>query len=223
MTGGMTLRKVSKRYGRHTVVNEVTLGVGDGEILGLVGPNGAGKTTLLRMAAGLIRPTSGDVMAACRMRPGAVRYFGGEHTLPPDVPVRSWRMLWNLSSACAIPRQPLGMLSRGTRQRIGLEAMLASPGMRLLLLDEPWEGLDPDASRWLSGELIRQRSTGTAVVVSSHRIHDLASVSDRCEFLVAGRIVSNALVEEQAVPGQDRASRIYAAFDNARTTTLQPR
>ena len=207
---------VSKCYGPTVAVDDVALTVSSGEILGLVGPNGAGKTTLLRIMAGLIRPTSGMIRPGVVAQPGTVRYFGGEHTLPPEVSARRWQRLWSVRAAPTATTQRLGLLSRGTRQRIGLEATLAPDRGTLLLLDEPWEGLDPDASRWLSDELIRKRQAGVAVVVSSHRIHDLASVCDRCEFLVGGRIASGAVVTDGRLSAGERADRLFNAFDRAR-------
>jgi ABC-2 type transport system ATP-binding protein len=110
----------------------------------------------------------------------------------------------------------MGILSRGTRQRVGLEAMLASDRASLFLFDEPWEGLDPDASRWLSDRLSAKKRAGAAIVVSSHRIHDLASVCDRCAFLVGGRLDPHAIVSTNCLDPADRAPRIFQAFDDAR-------
>jgi len=235
MNDALALQRICKRYGRRLAVDEATFSIFGGDILGLVGPNGAGKTTLLRIAAGLIVPTSGVVAPAFPTVPGSVGYFGGERTVPPQVAVRRWRSLWNLDPCDQQPRDhppssdrprggwhstehtgSLGTLSRGQRQRLGLEATLASNTMRLLLLDEPWEGLDPDASRWLSRELILKREAGVAVVVSSHRIHDLAQVSDRCRFMVGGRVVPDALVSDEGSLAESRAGRIFAALDQAR-------
>jgi ABC-type multidrug transport system ATPase subunit len=210
------LRRVSKRYGRHIVLQDITLALSGGEILGLAGPNGAGKTTLLRIVAGLVGPTSGEVVSSFVRRPGAVKYFAGEQTLPADVSARRWQHLWRAPCVWPETTRRLGILSRGTRQRIGLEAMLAPGGVSLLLLDEPWEGLDPDASRWLSDELNLKREAGAAVVVSSHRIHDLASVCDRCAFLVGGRLEPSAIISTGAVDPGDRAVRLFRAFDDAR-------
>jgi ABC-2 type transport system ATP-binding protein len=110
----------------------------------------------------------------------------------------------------------MGILSRGTRQRVGLESTLAADQGSLFLLDEPWEGLDPDASRWLSDQLSQKKREGAAVVVSSHRIHDLASVCDRCVFLVNGKLGRCSAVSTGSLPPGDRAPRIFEAFDAAR-------
>jgi ABC-type multidrug transport system ATPase subunit len=207
---------VSKSYGCHPAVSGVTLAVGSGEILGLIGPNGAGKTTLLRMLAGLIRPTRGAVQIPSVDRPPIVRYFAGEHTLPPTVPTNRWLALWGAPTANGATKRRLATLSRGTRQRAGLEAALADSDVTLLLLDEPWEGLDPDASRWLSEELLKRRAAGAGVIVSSHRIHDLADVCDRCVFLVQGRLSSECLTTADFNGSADRGGLLFAAFDRAK-------
>jgi ABC-type multidrug transport system ATPase subunit len=123
--------------------------------------------------------------------------------------------MWSAPTAAEATNRPLGLLSRGMRQRAGLEAALAEPNPSLLLLDEPWEGLDPDASRWLSDELVKRRNAGAGVVVSSHRIHDLADVCDRCVFLVGGRLASVSLAHEDFAGGGDRSALVFAAFDRA--------
>jgi ABC-2 type transport system ATP-binding protein len=206
---------VTKRYGRHVALSSVTLVVGAREILGLIGPNGAGKTTLLRILARLIRPDAGSVTISSAAERPVVRYFAGEHTLPPRVRARRWLRLWSAPAAADATNRPMGVLSRGTRQRVGLEATLAEPNPSLLLLDEPWEGLDPDASRWLSDELVKRRNAGAGVIVSSHRIHDLADVCDRCVFLVGGRLTSESLAQEDFPRGADRSAVVFAAFDRA--------
>ena len=203
-----SLRTVTKRYGRRQALTDVTLRVDAGEILGLIGPNGAGKTTLLRVMAGLLRPTSGAVETS-----PAVRYFGGEHTLPPSVSARAWLRLWSAGDPQKAAKGSLGALSRGSRQRVGLEAVLAERQMELLLLDEPWEGLDPDASRWLSDQLRQRRDAGAGVIVSSHRIHDLADVCDRAVFLVGGRLRSESVTAGELSVSADRSAVLFAAFD----------
>jgi ABC-type multidrug transport system ATPase subunit len=214
------IRGVTKWYGRHTAVCDVSLAVDAGEIVGLIGPNGAGKTTLLRLFAGLIRPTRGAVHIPTADRPAIVRYFAGEHSLPPDVTSNRWLALWSapaiVNGAGRKITGTLGTLSRGTRQRVGLEAMLADPDVTLLLLDEPWEGLDPDASRWLSEQLLKRRAAGAGVIVSSHRIHDLADVCDRCVFLVDGRLSAESLAVAAWDGVGDRSARLFTAFDRAR-------
>jgi ABC-2 type transport system ATP-binding protein len=204
---------ISKRFGRHVALSDVTLSFGPSSIVGIVGPNGAGKTTLLRILANLLKPSAGDVRLGDLNR---IRYFAGERTLPPAVSARRWAALWSSEVAREVPARRLGVLSRGTRQRVGLEATLACTDPVLLLLDEPWEGLDPDASRWLSEALASKRAHGSTVVVSSHRIHDLASVCDRCEFIDHGRVAAGSVTCDAALSSDDRVARLFAGFDEAR-------
>jgi ABC-2 type transport system ATP-binding protein len=203
-------RDITKRFGRRRALSDVTLEISGGEILGLVGPNGAGKTTLLRIMARLLRPSSGYVGTAEH-----VRYFAGEHSMPPTVYEGRWRRLWSAPALAGRGRR-LGTLSRGTRQRVGLESMLADRSTELMLLDEPWEGLDPDASRWLSAELRQRRAGGTAVVVSSHRVHDLADVCDRCVFIVGGTLAPQAVTAAQLSKTDNRSSLLFEAFDRVK-------
>lgn len=207
------LLHVSKRFGRHLAIDDVTLSVARGEIVGLVGPNGAGKTTLLRIFAGLLRPSRGEVRAVTA---AGVRYFGGEQTLPPQVSARRWYRLFSQESAGAVPARPFGVLSRGTRQHIGIQAAIAAPGAALVLLDEPWEGLDPDASRWLSNELTGMRAAGAAILISSHRIHDLAAVCDRCEFILEGRVAVPTVDCSGGLSEEQRTALLFQAFDRIR-------
>jgi ABC-2 type transport system ATP-binding protein len=218
---------VSKRYGRRLAVDDVTLSVDAGEILGLIGPNGAGKTTLLRVMAGLLRPTGGEIhinVADELDELDGLRYFGGERTLPPNASARRWGRLWSGSKrsgpletrGTSLPNMRFGVLSRGTRQRIGLESVLGSGCPKLFLLDEPWEGLDPDATRWLSDTLKNKRDSGAGVIVSSHRVHDLAAVCGRCVFLVSGRLAPSTVTCDAKATAASRAAELFDAFDQVR-------
>ena len=211
----MVLSDVSRKYGRQVVLNRVTLSVSAREIIGLVGANGAGKTTLLRIACGLIRPDAGRIDFGFRPSPGALRYFGGEHTLPGDVASGAWQALWPSPSARrAVGR--LRVLSRGTRQRVGLEAALRLPCPSLVILDEPWEGLDLDAGRWLSDSLLTLAQGGAGIIVSSHRIHDLAGVCSRCVFLAEGRMAPDVVFSGSLASGAERVAQLFDAFDRSR-------
>jgi ABC-2 type transport system ATP-binding protein len=177
----LELAAVTKRFGRLQVLTQVWMQVRAGEAVGLVGSNGAGKTTLLRIAAGLVLPDSGLVRRAAES-PG-LHYFGGEMTLPRDVPCQRWASLFDVESQ---DRRRLGTLSRGSRQLYGLRVVLAGHS-NLLILDEPWEGLDPSAAAWLTDTLRRWTDDGAAVLVSSHRLHDLVSACSRFVLLEGGR------------------------------------
>lgn len=178
----LELAAVTKRFGRLQVLTQVWLQVRAGESVGLVGANGAGKTTMLRIAAGLVLPDAGSVRWADPAP--AIRYFGGEMTLPPGVPARRWASLFDVASSDG---RKIGTLSRGSRQLLGLRVVLAGADADVIILDEPWEGLDPAGSAWLTEVLRRWRDAGAALLISSHRLHDLDSVCTRFVLLEGGR------------------------------------
>jgi ABC-2 type transport system ATP-binding protein len=219
VSAACTLASVSKKYGRRWALHGISLTLDPSEIVGLVGPNGAGKTSLLRIMAGLLQPTTGDVRRR-GPEPGSVRYFAGERALPPHVSANAWLRLWTGRGRQDLGRRHIATLSRGMRQQLGLETTLSQPpaqhAVSLVLLDEPWEGLDPDASRWLSTRLIEMRTQGVAVMVSSHRIHDLAEVCDRCVFLRHGLVADEVRMSKSMAAGVDRSALLFEAFDRVR-------
>ena len=202
------LHGVWRLFGRRPALHDFSAAFASTEIAGLVGPNGAGKTTALRILAGVLRPSAGRVELP---RANAVSYFAGEQTLPPDVSARRWLRACARGNAPASARR-FGVLSRGTRQRIGLEAVLDNPRTELLVLDEPWEGLDIDAARWLSDRLIRKRAAGAALVVSSHRVHELALICDCCHFVAGGTLVDTVSCPRE-MPHGARVAALLDAFD----------
>lgn len=208
---------VSKEYGGRVVLRAVELSLRETEVVGLIGANGAGKTTLIRILLGLVRASGGRVEwrgTGGAVPPDRVGHFGGAHTLPPGIPVRTWIRLVAGGRASCDDRRPIRALSRGSRQIAGLSSLLVRSELETILLDEPWESLDPDGSRWLTETLRRRRDEGCAVLVSSHRLHDLAGLCDRYAFLLDGRLVlrSAAEISSRMVRGED----LLAAFDRIR-------
>ena len=222
MTAVLSLDRVSRRYGDRRVLSNVSFAVAANEVVGVIGPNGAGKTTMLRIAVGLLRADEGrvDVQVATgshAARGRAVGYFAGESTIPPAVRERRWRGLFHDTERRASNRA-VRTLSRGTRQLLGLRTLFALEGLHLIVLDEPWEGLDPDAARWLTAAIESRRDGGAAVLVSSHRLHDLAGVCGRYVFLDCGTttcVNARDLENEGHVTGE----ALMAAFDLVRGVT----
>lgn len=194
----LRLDGVAAGYQRRAIFENVNLRIPARSVLGLIGPNGAGKTTLLRVAAGLIEPRIGTVV-----REGRVMYFGGESTLPPACRADRWARLF---AANAVERRRLARLSRGTRQMVGLSAALGRDDWEIGLLDEPWEGLDPFGSRWLSDLVRRHRNRGAAIVISSHRLHDVADVCSEFAFL------SHGVLRTASLAGAADLARAFERF-----------
>jgi ABC-2 type transport system ATP-binding protein len=209
MKTALELSAVSKSFGHHLVLNHAWLQVRSGEAVGLLGANGAGKTTLLRIAAGLMRPDRGGVRwvpAEPFTRP-RLCYFGGEATLPPHVSARHWASLFGVATA---ERRPIGRLSRGNRQALGLRVLLCGPPADILLLDEPWEGLDPGGAGSLTDMLRRRTRAGCAVLISSHRLYDLDSVCTRFVMLEDGRCSPLSLTGHEEQPRLEQIEQAFA-------------
>lgn len=203
---------LTKRYGAHRGVEDLTLSVGGGEVVALLGPNGSGKTTSLKAAAGLVRPTSGRVLAGepgtSTAHPSARRLVsflpqrvafpesltGGEivefyRSLRGAPPERSGEVLRTVSLNGAANRS-VGGYSGGMIQRLGL-AVVALPDAQVLLLDEPTSSLDSEGLDAFHALAARWRGEGRAVLFSSHQLGDVERLADRIAVLVDGRLVAD--------------------------------
>ncbi|HLP26617.1 MAG TPA: ABC transporter ATP-binding protein [Acidobacteriota bacterium] len=214
----MRIERLVKQYpldwrGRTVrALDEVSFVVRPGTICALVGANGSGKSTTLKLCAGLGRPTSGVCVVAGRapvdaLREGQVGYLPEETLLPEFDDAREFlgrlAALGGLAPAEAakaveealaqtglaeIATQPLGALSKGQRQRVGLaQALLRRPDV--LLLDEPAAGLDPRGQAALRELMAAQRSAGRTVVFSAHFLPHLDELCDQVVVLERGRVL----------------------------------
>jgi len=218
----LSARGVAAGYGRREVFRDATFQVPAGQSLGVIGPSGAGKTTLLRMAVGLLTARAGEIRvrglaprdALSRM---PVAYFAGDATLPGSVRAAAWASLG--ASDLLIPeRRRIRTLSRGTRQLLGLRTVLGRHPLDLIVLDEPWEALDGDGARWLSSTIEVKRDRGAAVVLSSHRLHDLAGVCDAYLCLLPHGVVLMK-AHEIAPVGPVTAALLADVFDRLRSAS----
>ena len=232
---------ICKRYGHHTVVDDVTFDVAPGRVTGFVGPNGAGKSTTMRTMVGLTRPDAGEVCyfgTAYTDLPHPARVVGAVLDARSMHPGRTARN--HLRAAAALSNisidqvdraldtvgltgaanQRAGGFSLGMRQRLALAvALLGEPDV--LLLDEPANGLDPDGIRWLRTYLRSFADQGGTVFVSSHLIAELALFVDDLVVIGGGRILARdpvgaftAATETTVVaetPQSSELSRLLAA------------
>ncbi len=203
---------LTKRFGAHRAVEDLTFAVGGGEIVALLGPNGSGKTTALKAAAGLVRPTSGRVLAGdpgtSTAHPAARRLVsflpqrvgfpesltGGEivefYRRLRGAPPERAREVLRVASLNGAAGRHVGSYSGGMIQRLGL-AVAALPDAEVLLLDEPTSSLDADGIDAFHALAARWRAAGRTVLFSSHQLGDVERLADRIAVLVDGRLVAD--------------------------------
>jgi ABC-2 type transport system ATP-binding protein len=208
---------LSKRYGSVTALDDATLTVGRGELVGLLGPNGAGKSTLVKIACGLVRSTGGSAEvfgapAGSRAARRSLGYlaelfrFPGWCTATEVLALHQQlagsagghderaRLLALVGLADANARRVEGM-SKGMQQRLGIaQAMIGEP--QLLLLDEPTSALDPAGRRDVRAMLEHLRERGIAVLLNSHLLGEVEQLCDRVVILSRGRIVASGRPED---------------------------
>ncbi len=206
-----------KRYGRRPAVEDVSLVVGRGEVVGLLGANGAGKTTVIKMLLGLVRPDAGEVMLlgqtaadpAARARVGYLpelfRYqpwLSAAEVLTlhvrltgDEVPAQEQHDCLSLVGLSERARDRVGGFSKGMQQRLGLAvALVARP--ELVILDEPTSALDPLGRADVRDIVLELRSRGVAVLLNSHLIGEVERVCDRVVILDGGRVAASGTLAE---------------------------
>ncbi len=208
----LTFSHVTRRYGRRTVVDDVSFSCEPGTVTGFLGPNGAGKTTTLRMLCGLTRPTAGRALVdgrpwralpepgrtagvlldAAAVHPGRT----GRETLLLAAMVlgvdrgRVDRLLDEVGLGARAGSARVGTYSLGMRQRLGIaQALLGDPPV--LVLDEPANGLDPEGILWMRVLLREHADRGGTVLLSSHLLREVEAVADRIVVLAGGRVAAS--------------------------------
>jgi len=216
VSAAVTVESLTKRFGQTTAVEDLSFEAHEGKVVGFLGPNGAGKTTTLRALLGLVAPTSGRAMIAGRpyreladpaREVGAVlenaRFHPGRSgrnhlrvlaaaAVVPDARVDEVLAMVGLSDDAG---RRVGGYSLGMRQRLSLAAaLLGDP--RVLILDEPANGLDPQGIRWLRDVLRSLAGEGRAVLVSSHVLAEIAQTVDDVVVIGRGKLLAQASVGE---------------------------
>jgi ABC-2 type transport system ATP-binding protein len=217
----IVVKDLIKRYGGRAVVDRVSFTCEPGTVTGFLGPNGAGKSTTLRMLCGLTRPAAGvatingvtypelpnpgrevgvllDASAQHRGRTGRETLLVSAAVL--GVPRTRVDQLLDLVGLAAAARRRIGGYSLGMRQRLGIaHALLGDP--RVLVLDEPANGLDPEGIYWLRTLLRQFADRGGTVLLSSHLLREVEAVADRLVVIGQGRIVADGDKDELLAGG----------------------
>ncbi len=214
--GRIEIRGLTKRFGSFTAVDGLDFTVEPGRVTGFLGPNGSGKTTTLRMLLGLIRPTAGtatidgrvyrdipdpltmvgSALEATNFHPGRT---GRDHlrvlAAVAGVPDTRVDELLELVGIPAAAGKRAGGYSMGMRQRLGLAAaLLGDP--RVIILDEPANGLDPEGIRWLRGFLRHLAGEGRTLLISSHMLSEVEQTVDDVVIIANGRRVAEGTVAD---------------------------
>ena len=217
----LEVRRLTKRYGGTVAVDDLSFAVEAGKVTGFLGPNGAGKTTTMRALLGLLRPSSGEALVEGRppvAMADPLRTIGAALEATAFHPGRSGRNhLRTLAVAAAIPgprvEEVLEMVeltgaadrrvkgySLGMRQRLALAAaLLGEP--RILILDEPANGLDPQGMRWLRDLLRAQAAEGRTVLVSSHLLSEVSQTAEELVMIRDGKLVAQTSLAEFTAGG----------------------
>ena len=211
---------LSKYYGSFVAVEDISFSIPQGQVVAFLGPNGAGKTTMMRMLTGYLAPSAGEAAIAghdvrrdriaASQRLGylpengpmypdmtpleLLRFFGEARRMAPATLRERVDAVVDLCALELVTEKPIGKLSRGYRQRVGMaQALLHDPDV--LIMDEPTAGLDPNQIRQFRENIQRLGRTKT-LLISTHILHEADAVADRVLLVNSGRLVFDGPVDE---------------------------
>lgn len=206
-------KDLTKKYGRHTALNNVSLQIDGGHIVGLLGPNGSGKTTLIKLIAGLLSPTAGSVQVLGEpigpSSKSAISYLPDHTYLNGTMRVQeiidffadfyedfdSLRAYDMMAKLQINPRQKLKTLSKGTQEKVQL-ILVMSRHAHLYILDEPLAGVDPAARDYILDTILSNYDEDASILISTHIISDIENILDEVIFIKDGSLHTHALVDE---------------------------
>lgn len=221
----LSVEHVKKKIGRKWIIHDVSFDVRAGEIFGFLGPNGAGKTTTIRMLVDLIKPSSGMIKVCGydvnRQQEQALRYIGSivenpemysymtgwenlEHfaRMQPGIDQHRIQEVVNIVRLDRRIHDKVSTYSLGMRQRLGIaQALLGRP--KLLILDEPTNGLDPKGIKEMRQFIHQLAEEGLAVFVSSHLLSEIQLLCDRVAIISSGRVLAVGEVDELIAGNND--------------------
>lgn len=212
---------LTKRYGQFTALEDLTIHVDRGQILGFIGPNGAGKTTTIKILVGLSKPTSGSATIAgvdCTQNAAAIKrlvgympdrfgsydnmrvheyldFFGAIFGLPLSQRKKRIEHVMEVTNTSYMRDKYVESLSHGMQQRVGIaRTLLHDP--EVLILDEPANGLDPKARIEMRELLLRLAADGKTLIVTSHILPELARICSVVAIVTSGRLKAFGTVDE---------------------------
>lgn len=218
MSAALTLTNVTKRYGRFIAVDNVSLNVPTGRIFGVLGPNGAGKTTTIRMVMSILYADEGEIRVLGHPRAldvkdrigylpeerglyrkmtveNTLRYFGGLKGMQGAALTQAIRSGLEKIELSDWRRKPVEALSKGMQQKLQfLVTVLHQP--ELVILDEPFSGLDPLNVDLLKGLILELRARGATVILCTHQMEQAQRMCDRLALYNRGRIVVEGTLDE---------------------------
>lgn len=221
----LSIQHVKKKIGRKWIIHDVSFDVRAGEVFGFLGPNGAGKTTTIRMLVDLIKPSSGKITVCGydvnRQQEQALRHIGSivenpemyafltgwenlEHfaRMQPGIDQQRIQEVVEMVRLDRRIHDKVSTYSLGMRQRLGIaQALLGRP--RLLILDEPTNGLDPKGIKEMRQFIRQLADEGMAVFVSSHLLSEIQLLCDRVAIISSGRVLAVGDVEELIAGNSD--------------------
>ena len=209
----LEIKNLIKKYHTKNVIDNISLNVDSGKIVGLLGPNGSGKTTLIKLLAGLLTATSGDILIDNKeigIETKAIVSF-----LPDRPYFANWMKVHDILAFFADFYRDFSMkkamemlkllnigvndriktMSKGTKEKLNL-VLVMSRAARLYLLDEPIAGVDPAAIDYILRTIISNYSEDSSVIITTHHIADVEKILDDVIFLNEGKIELNSAVED---------------------------
>lgn len=206
MTQLLQLHHVTKKYKKHVAIDDVTLSLPAGKIIGLLGPNGSGKTTLIKLMNGLLHPTTGDIVID-GYRPSVetkkiVSYLPDTSYLRENMKIKDALTLFEdfyndfsrekaehlLEDLDLNPDEQLKNLSKGNKEKVQF-ILVMSRQAKLYILDEPIGGVDPAAREYILRTIINNYCEDASVVISTHLIAEIEPILDEIVFLKEGKVI----------------------------------
>lgn len=222
----LDVKNVTKNYGSKKALNEITLNLAKGRILGLMGPNGSGKTTLIKTIASLLKPTEGEILV-CGKKVGfetksLVSFLPDRNILPKWMKASdaidyyaSYFGDFDRNKATEMldlmklkKEQKVTEMSKGMVEKLNL-TLCFSRNAKLFLLDEPLGGVDPVARERIVSTIVKSYSEDSSIIVSTHLVHDIENMFDSVCFIDEGDIVLSGDAEQLRTEQEMSIDQLY--------------